>query len=54
MNPEKILIDTSAWIVSFKKSGDAQLKEFLLRTTVWLLGMTGLPVVSFLLFQRGS
>jgi len=29
MNPEKILIDTSAWIVSFKKASDPQLKEFL-------------------------
>lgn len=29
MAPERILIDTSAWILSFKKAGDPRLKEFL-------------------------
>jgi len=27
--PEKILVDTSAWIVSFKRTGNHRLKEFL-------------------------
>ncbi len=29
MAPEKIFVDTSAWIVSFKKAGDPRLKEWL-------------------------
>ena len=29
MGLEKILVDTSAWILSFKKTGDPRLKDFL-------------------------
>jgi predicted nucleic acid-binding protein len=29
MNPERILADTSAWIVSFKKGGDEKAKSYL-------------------------
>lgn len=29
MGPEKILVDTSAWILSFKKTGDPRLKDYL-------------------------
>ena len=29
MNPDAVLIDSSAWIVSFKKAGDPLLKEFI-------------------------
>ncbi len=29
MSPEKVLVDTSAWIFSFKKDGNPELKDFL-------------------------
>ncbi|MBM4330595.1 MAG: PIN domain nuclease [Deltaproteobacteria bacterium] len=41
MAPEKILVDTSAWIVSFKKAGDQRLKEFLRQSII-----NGLAVIS--------
>ena len=34
MNPEKILVDTSAWILSFKKAGDPRLKDFLRQAVI--------------------
>ena len=34
MAPERILIDTSAWILSFKKAGDPRLKNFLRQSIV--------------------
>ena len=50
MNPEKILIDTSAWIVSFKKSGDAQLKEFLKNSILSGIAATS-PIIILELLQ---
>ncbi len=32
MSPETVLVDTSAWILSFKKSGNAELKAFLIES----------------------
>jgi len=29
MSPEKVLVDTSAWILSFKKDGNPEMKDFL-------------------------
>jgi hypothetical protein len=46
---EKILIDTSAWIVSFKKSGDPRLKEFLRHSIVAGLGVTSHIIILELL-----
>jgi predicted nucleic acid-binding protein len=50
VNPEKILIDTSAWIVSFKKSGDAQLKEFLKNSILSGIAATS-PIIILELLQ---
>lgn len=32
MNHEKVLVDTSAWILSFRKGGNLRLKDFLKKT----------------------
>lgn len=50
MNPEKILIDTSAWIVSFKKAGDPQLKEFLKNSILSGMAATS-PIIILELLQ---
>lgn len=50
MNPEKILIDTSAWIVSFKKAGDPQLKEFLKSSILSGMAATA-PIIILELLQ---
>jgi predicted nucleic acid-binding protein len=45
-----ILIDTSAWIASFKKTGNDELKEFMKQTIVSGLAVTA-PVVILELLQ---
>ena len=50
MNPEQILIDTSAWIVSFKKIGNPQLKEFLKKLILAGLAVTS-PIIILELLQ---
>ena len=45
-----ILIDTSAWIASFKKTGNHELKEFMRQTIVSGLAVTS-PVIILELFQ---
>jgi predicted nucleic acid-binding protein len=50
VNPKKILIDTSAWIVSFKKAGDAELKEFMKRSIVAGSAVTS-PIIILELVQ---
>lgn len=50
MNPEKILIDTSAWIVSFKKASDPQLKEFLKSSILSGMAVTA-PIIILELLQ---
>jgi predicted nucleic acid-binding protein len=34
VGPEKILVDTSAWILSFKRTGDPRIKEFLRQSII--------------------
>lgn len=50
MNPEQILIDTSAWIASFKKTGNIQLKEFLKNSILAGLATTS-PIIILELLQ---
>ncbi|MFW6174095.1 MAG: PIN domain nuclease [Elusimicrobiota bacterium] len=50
MNPEQILIDTSAWIASFKKAGSPQLKEFLKNSILAGLAVTS-PIIILELLQ---
>ena len=50
MSPEKILIDTSAWIVSFKKAGNAQLKDFIKNSIINGLATTS-PIIILELLQ---
>ena len=45
-----ILIDTSAWIASFKKAGDHELKEFMKQATVSGLAATS-PIIILELLQ---
>lgn len=49
MNPEKILIDTSAWIVSFKKAGNLQLKDFMKKSIINELAATSSIIILELL-----
>jgi predicted nucleic acid-binding protein len=48
--PERILVDTSAWIVSFKKAGDLRLKEFLKQSIVAGSAVTS-PIIILELLQ---
>ncbi len=50
MDPERILIDTSAWIVSFKKASDPRLKEFLKSSILSGLAVTA-PIIILELLQ---
>lgn len=50
MAPETVLVDTSAWIVSFKKTGDQRLKEFLRQSIIGGLAAT-CPIVVLELLQ---
>lgn len=50
MAPERILVDTSAWIVSFKKAGDLRLKEFLKQSIVAGSAVT-FPIIILELLQ---
>ena len=50
MAPEKILVDTSAWIVSFKKGGDQRVKEFLRQSITTGLAVTS-PIIILELLQ---
>jgi len=50
LNPEKILIDTSAWIVSFKKAGNLQLKDFMKKSIINGLAATS-PIIILELLQ---
>jgi len=50
MNPEKILVDTSAWVVSFKKTSDPRLKEFLKSSILSGLAVTA-PLIILELLQ---
>ena len=50
MNPEKILIDTSAWIVSFKKASDPQLKDLLKSSILSGMAVTA-PIIILELLQ---
>jgi predicted nucleic acid-binding protein len=34
VGPDKILVDTSAWILSFKRTGDPRLKDFLRQSII--------------------
>ncbi len=45
-----ILVDTSAWIASFKKTGDDRLKEFVKQATVSGLATTS-PIIILELLQ---
>ncbi|MBM4351664.1 MAG: PIN domain nuclease [Deltaproteobacteria bacterium] len=45
-----ILIDTSAWIASFKKTGNEELKEFMRQTVVSGLAVTS-PIIILELLQ---
>jgi hypothetical protein len=50
VNPEKILIDTSAWIASFKKAGDPHLKDFLKSSILSAMAVTA-PIIILELLQ---
>jgi hypothetical protein len=50
VNPDKILIDTSAWIASFKKAGDPQLKDFLKSSILSGMAVTS-PIIILELLQ---
>jgi len=50
VNPEQILIDTSAWIASFKKTGNLQLKQFLKNSILAGLAATS-PIIILELLQ---
>jgi len=50
VSPEKILIDTSAWIVSFKKAGNPQLKDFIKNSIIDGLAATS-PIIILELLQ---
>ena len=50
MVPEKVLVDTSAWIVSFKRGGDQRLKEFLRQSIIAGLAVTT-PIILLELLQ---
>lgn len=50
MNHEKVLVDTSAWILSFKKGGNLKLKEFLKKTVRADLASTS-PIIILELVQ---
>ena len=50
MNPEQILTDTSAWIASFKKTGNLQLKQFLKNSILAGLAATS-PIIILELLQ---
>lgn len=50
MNHEKVLVDTSAWILSFKKGGNLKLKEFLKKTVRAGLAATS-PIIILELIQ---
>jgi hypothetical protein len=52
--PERILVDTSAWIVSFKKAGDLRLKEFLKQSIVAGSAVTSPIIILELLQGCGS
>ncbi|MBI4596598.1 MAG: PIN domain-containing protein [Candidatus Tectomicrobia bacterium] len=45
MNPEKILVDTSAWIVSFKKDSNPDLQEFLRHTITRGIAVTSQIII---------
>jgi len=47
---EAVLVDTSAWIVSFKKAGDQRLKEFLRQSILGGLAVT-CPIIVLELLQ---
>jgi len=48
--PETVLVDTSAWIVSFKKAGDPRLREFLRQSIMGGLVAT-CPIIVLELLQ---
>jgi len=50
VNPEKVLVDTSAWIVSFRKTGDPQLRDFLRQAIIAGMAVTG-PIILLELLQ---
>ena len=50
MGDEEILIDTSAWIVSFKKAGHLDLKEFMRQSIIAGLAVTT-PIIILELLQ---
>jgi len=50
VNPEQILTDTSAWIASFKKTGNLQLKQFLKNSILAGLAATS-PIIILELLQ---
>lgn len=45
MNPDAVLIDSSAWIVSFKKAGDPLLKEFIKQSILSGLAATASVII---------
>jgi hypothetical protein len=45
VNPDAILIDTSAWIVSFKKAGNPLLKEFIKQSILSGLAATSSVII---------
>jgi hypothetical protein len=45
VNPDAVLIDSSAWIVSFKKAGDPLLKEFIKQSILSGLAATASVII---------
>ncbi len=50
MAPDKILVDTSAWILSFKKAADPRLKEFLKQAIISGSALTS-PIIILEILQ---
>lgn len=50
MNAEKILVDTSAWIASFKTAGNPHIKSFLRTAVISGLAMTS-PIIILEIIQ---
>ncbi len=50
MAPETVLVDTSAWIASFKKAGDQRLKEFVRQSILGGLAVS-CPIIVLELLQ---